>query len=564
MLYSNRTSPPLLRVASASGAVTDRRHGFKSLSELEDIQFIVGDWMSEMNMTARAASKIDNNGTSDEFEAAFLEGIEPALPNLQSKGIKVAVNAGASDAQKLCNVLTEKIKSQGLDLQVAWIGGDEVIDIVRQDARNGSEFQNLTTGKQSSKLSDSLLNIDAEQCYLGCWGIVEAFKGGADIVICGRVADASPAIACAAYHYEWQRGDFQQLASSLVAGHLIECSTYVSGGNFSGFKSLPGDVTNLGFPIAEILPNGDFYITKQKGTGGMVTTETCKAQLLYEIQGPLYYHSDVVAVLDDIKFQQVGDDKVFVSNIGSRKPPPTTKVGITAKGGFQAEAHYFLCGLDIEEKAQFLEKQIRSVLTESSYHCLKFRINGRCPDDPKSQDSATVDFRIFAQARNEESLSNNSFLGPITNNIMQGYPGATFAMDVRQALPRPYYEYWVTLIPQNRVEHICHLPFRGLQVEIPAPSDTEEFIQSQVSYETSNPSDLTDLGPLVRAPLGYIVHARSGDKGSDSNVGFFVRFADEWDWLRATLTAEKLKTLLGQDYVGKPVFRFELPNIWGE
>lgn len=163
MLYSNRTSPPLLRVASASGAVTDRRHGFKSLSELEDIQFIVGDWMSEMNMTARAASKIDNNGTSDEFEAAFLEGIEPALPNLQSKGIKVAVNAGASDAQKLCNVLTEKIKSQGLDLQVAWIGGDEVIDIVRQDARNGSEFQNLTTGKQSSKLSDSLLNIDAEQ-----------------------------------------------------------------------------------------------------------------------------------------------------------------------------------------------------------------------------------------------------------------------------------------------------------------------------------------------------------------------------------------------------------------
>ncbi|KAF5521714.1 hypothetical protein CGCA056_v006891 [Colletotrichum aenigma] len=553
------TSFSALRIGSASGAVTDRRHGFKTLAELGDVQFIVGDWMSEMNMTVRAAGKIDSNGTSDEFERAFLEGIEPALPHLASKGIKVAVDAGSSDTQKLCSILANKIEAQGLSLRVGWIEGDEVIDLVREDLQAGAELRSLTTGQ---KLLDWGYEPLYAQCYLGSWGIVEAFRGGADIVICGRVADASPVIGCAAYHYGWQRRDYQQLASALVAGHMIECSTYVTGGNFSGFKSLPGDVTNIGFPIAEILPSGDFYVTKQKDTGGMVTTETCKAQLLYEIQGPLYYHSDAVAVLDGIKFEQVGVDRVFVSNIGGRKPPPTTKVGITAKGGFQAEAHYFLCGLDIEEKAQLLEKQLRSALDESKYHCLKFRTNGGCLENPDSQDSATVDFRVFAQARNESDLSRASFLEPITNNIMQGYPGATFAMDTRQALPKPYYEYWVTLVSQSRVRHICHLPFSNLHVTIPAPDDTEDFVMNQVSYETTNPTDLSDFGPCVWKPLGYVVHARSGDKGSDSNVGFFVRSAEEWDWLRTILTVDMVKTLLGRDYTGNRIFRFELPNIW--
>lgn len=139
---------------------------------------------------------------------------------------------------------------------------------------------------------------------------MEAFKQGADIVLCGRVADASPTIACASYHYGWNREDLQQLASAFVAGHFIECSTYVTGGNFSGFKSLPGQSLDLGFPIVEVMRNGDFYVTMQQGRDGMVTADTCKAQLLYEIQGPLYYHSDVVARLDSIKIEQAGKDRV--------------------------------------------------------------------------------------------------------------------------------------------------------------------------------------------------------------------------------------------------------------
>lgn len=148
------------------------------------------------------------------------------------------------------------------------------------------------------------------QCYLGSWGIVEALQRGADIVLCGRVADACPTIACSAYTFSWSRQDYDQLAAAFVAGHFIECSTYVTGGNFSGFKSLPGECLDLGFPIIEMSRDGQFVVTKQETGDGMVTVDTCKAQLLYEIQGPLYYNSDVVAKLDQIKMQDVGKDRV--------------------------------------------------------------------------------------------------------------------------------------------------------------------------------------------------------------------------------------------------------------
>lgn len=129
-------------------------------------------------------------------------------------------------------------------------------------------------------------------------------------MLCGRVADASPTIGCAAYHFGWSQQSYAELAHAFVAGHFIECSTYVTGGNFTGFKSLPGASLNLGFPIVEMGKNGEFIVTKQKGRDGIVTADTCKAQLLYEIQGPYYYNSDVVAILDKIQIREVGKDRV--------------------------------------------------------------------------------------------------------------------------------------------------------------------------------------------------------------------------------------------------------------
>jgi hypothetical protein len=211
-----------------------------------------------------------------------------------------------------------------------------------------------------------------------------------------------------------------------------------------------------------------------------------------------------------------------------------------------------------------IERQIRAALDESKFHCLKFRTNGRCPSNPKNQDAATVDFRIFAQARNEDDISSKKFFRPVSDAIMQSYPGATFAVDARQAMPKPYYEYWVALLPQSAIKHTCHIPSKGLVLPIEAPTDTEDFLYRQASYEPTNPVEIDIFGPATVAPLGYVVHARSGDKGSDCNVGFYTRSAEEWDWLRSLLSIEKVKELLGEDYNGKEICRFELPHIWGK
>jgi hypothetical protein len=181
-------------------------------------------------------------------------------------------------------------------------------------------------------------------------GIATAFKEGADIIICGRVADAAPVIGAATWWHEWGIEEYDALASSLMAGHLIECSAYVCGGYYSGFKDLFEGSENVGFPIAEIEKNGDTTITKEEGTGGEISVGTVTSQLLYEIQGPLYYGSDVTANLEGIKFEQLGPNKVKMTGVKGTPPPPTTKVGITAKGGYQAEFHYLFTGLDIKEK----------------------------------------------------------------------------------------------------------------------------------------------------------------------------------------------------------------------
>lgn len=403
------------------------------------------------------------------------------------------------------------------------------------------------------------------QCYLGSWGIVEALRNGADIVVCGRVADAAPTMAAAAYWHNWSRESYSELAHALIAGHLIECSFYVTGGNYSGFKSMPrGTTPLLSLPIASIRSDGTFHVgmDDRPDRGGEVSVNTCRAQLLYELQGKRYYNSDVVAIVDNIKMEQSAPNSVYIYNVGHDKPPPTTKVGITARGGYQAEVHYFITGLDITEKAKMLEEQLRYFLDETKYTTLTFTTTGSCALNPESQDAATVDFRIFAQSRTLEPVSPAQFLKPCLNMVMSAYPGATFGMEQRHGFPKPYYEYFVTTVPLNLVKHVAHVPHADKKIAIDPPTDTVPYLFDQELNQGAEPVPLAKFGPTTTAPLGYTVHARSGDKGSDANIGFFVSHEDEYKWLRSLLTTEYLKVLLQNTYKGGRIERFELPNIY--
>ncbi|KAB5554917.1 hypothetical protein GE09DRAFT_964735 [Coniochaeta sp. 2T2.1] len=570
---SNRTYP----------GVYDRKRAIHDMAKNEDVDVITGDWMSECNMTLRGSDKRDrlaqksmtsgSTVVAKGYEPYFLDELDPAIPWLAKKGTKIAVNAGASDVHGLAEAVRELIKKHGVDLKVGVVDGDDVTDVVLDLYKKGEPFHNLPANKPIQEWKDDsgvLYDPICAQCYLGGTGIAACFEAGADIVLCGRVADASVTVGAAMWWHGWTRDNLTELAAALMVGHIIECSTYATGGYYSGFKSLAGKDTDMGYPIAEIDSKGDAVITMEKGKHGLVNTATVASQLLYEIQGPLYYNSDVTASIEDIVIKEIGPNAVHVSGTKGLPPPATTKVGITAKGGYQAEFHFYLTGLDIEEKAAMIERQTKALMGDhvTRFSCLRFMIAGAVPSDPQSQDEATVDLRIFAQTRDAEILSGNNFVDSdrgsfarfCIENLLQGYPGSTMAPDMRTAIGRPFFEYWVSLLPQECVREQAYLP-DGTVKEIPAPTVVKTYPREQPSYDPVAPADLASFGPTTRAPLGHVVLGRSGDKSSNCNLGLFVRHDDEWEWLRSLLTIGKIRELLGKDDKGRQIDRCEFPNI---
>jgi hypothetical protein len=217
-----------------------------------------------------------------------------------------------------------------------------------------------------------------------------------------------------------------------------------------------------------------------------------------------------------------------------------------------------------------IERQTKAQMGEhlKKFSCLKFMIAGAVPEDPQSQEEATVDLRIFAQTRDPDLLSGNNFVDSdrgsfarfCIENLLQSYPGGTMAPDMRTAIGRPFFEYWVSLMPQSFVKETAHLP-DGTVVDIPSPQITQEYPREQPSYDTKDPVDLASFGPTTRAPIGYVAMGRSGDKSSNANLGLFVRHDDEWDWFRTMLSTGKLRELLGKDDAGRQIDRSEFPNI---
>jgi hypothetical protein len=454
------------------------------------------------------------------------------------------------------------VKAKGLDLKLAWISGDEVLlPLLEAQKRGESPFENICT---EEKLDDWQFEPIYAQAYLGGLGIAKAFERGADIVICGRVSDASPVIGAAYWWHNWKRSDLDKLANAFVAGHLSECSSYSTGGNYTGFKDLEClGWTNVGYPIVEIAQSGEVIVTKNQGSGGEVSINTLTSQFLYEIQGPWYFNSDVTAILDYTSFEHISANRVALRGVKGDLPPPTTKVGITAKPLYQAEVHWFITGLDTHAKARMVEQQIRQQMGShiNNFSRLDFQFIGSCAENPTNQNAATVTFRAIAQARKAEDLAPAKFVRPCIDPIMCAYPGATPHLDLRQAFPKEVFEYYVTLLPQSTIEHKVHFA-DSETIDILPPTKTKIYSKHQPTEDvTSSPRDMASFGPTVLSPLGTIVHARSGDKGSDCNVGFWVRYQDEYAWLQNLLSTEFMKTLLADEYKEGRIERFEFEGL---
>ncbi|KAL3462122.1 hypothetical protein BJX64DRAFT_259676 [Aspergillus heterothallicus] len=552
-------SKPPLRIGNVSGATGDHPHAMHRMAHTGNVDIIVGDWLSEMNIAWNAIAKASDPEAG--FEQGFLAQLSTCLERIVEGGIKVVTNAGALNTPVLARKVEELCRERGLagKVVVAAVLGDDISAVVR----DGQLRDRCHLDHEEWRVGDWGFEPHCGVAYIGCWGIVEALNAGADIVICGRVTDASPVIGAAAWWYGWERDAWDELAGALVAGHLIECGAYVTGANFSGFKSL-GELVDLSFPIAEIAADGTCVITKCEDRAGAVTRDNTIAQLLYELQGELYLNPDVVADLRQVTIKQIGENRVSVSGISGLPPPPTTKAMIAAPAGYQAEATFFINGLDIHAKAEMMRKQLEHIFMEHNFSKLSIELYGSPAVNPRSQQAGTVCLRVFAQARKREDISAEKFKTPIYALRMQSYPGYHMNLDFRTMDAKPFMEIFPVIVPLSLVDHRVALS-DGRLIQAPAAPETRKYPIQRPSYETSCPTALSEFGPTQQAPLGSIVHARSGDKADNSNVGFFVRHADEYAWLQSFLTIPRLKELFADDWPtnSEPrVERCELPNIW--
>ncbi|KAH7077479.1 hypothetical protein BKA63DRAFT_466622 [Paraphoma chrysanthemicola] len=564
------------RIANCSGARGDPGYQMKRQANLGPVDFITGDYLAEMNL-AENAEKLAS-GQHDGWEPTAWDGLEATIDLVKEKGIKIIINGGALNPKGLAQKTQKLVNQKGLDLRIAYVHGDNLIEEVKTElGKEGklphhldSENNEITFVRNMSDLLDTKGKpIVSANAYLGARAIVKGLELGADVIICGRVADASPVIGAAWYWHQWSDTDYDRLAGSLVAGHLIECSAYVTGANFSGFDEYPLETfVDLTYGIAEIADDGSAVITKHDKTNGLVNEDNVKCQFLYELQGSIYLNSDVAADTTDIRIESVGQDRVRLSNVKGHPPPPTTKLAIFYRGGYEAQILLNAAGYATKEKYKLWELQIRHALEQkglsNKFQLLDFQVLGTPEENPNSQFTSTTYCRLFVQADSESTIY--GLVKAWSETAMMHYSGAHLSLDYRTAMPRSYLAYYPALWSQDRLdEGVSVLSASGEDTQTASAGHPPQYrkMQPRENYETKHPVDLASFGPTRKARLGDICLARSGDKGANINFGIFVRKAEHYPWLQSFMTRSRLQELMGADW--KDDFfieRMEFPNIW--
>ncbi|UGT58209.1 acyclic terpene utilization AtuA family protein [Nocardia asteroides] len=520
-------NPDLIRIGNCSGFYGDRLSAMREMLEGGELDVLTGDYLAELTMLILGRDRMKDPSLG--YAKTFVKQIEDCLGLALEKNVQIVTNAGGLNPAGLAERLRKVAADLGLDAKIAHVEGDDLV------ARAGE----LGLGQP--------LTANA---YLGAWGIVECLNSGADIVVTGRVTDASVIVGPAAAHFGWNRTDYDALAGAVVAGHVIECSTQATGGNFAFFTEL-ADLGRPGFPIAEIRRDGSSVITKHEGTGGAVTVDTVEAQLMYEIQSARYAGPDVTTRLDSITLSQEGADRVLISGVTGEAPPPQLKVSLNTLGGFRNEMSFILTGLDIEAKAALAQRQLESWLPEKPAE-LSWTLARLDRPDAETEEQASAILRCVVRDSDPNKVG-RAFSSVAVELALASYPGASFT-----ALPgngSPYGIFTPGFVDAHEVPHTAVLA-DGTRVAIDPAAETA--VLEPVS-EPELPADLPS-SETTRVPLGTIALARSGDKGGDANIGVWVRTDEQWRWLVHTLTVEKLRELLPET-AELDVTRHVLPNL---
>lgn len=541
-------NPDVIRIANCSGFYGDKLSAAREMVEGGPIDVLTGDYLAELTMAILYNQKQRKEETG--YVGTFLKQVRDVIAPCLERGIRIVSNAGGLNPQAMARAVEEIIDELGLEAKIAWLDGDDLIPRIGELAEAGERLENLDSG---APLSDSRGPAVTANAYLGAWGIKAALDAGADVVICPRVTDAAVVIGPAAWHFGWQRDDFDALAGALAAGHLIECGAQVCGGNYSFFQEVPS-FDNVGYPIAAIERDGSFTLSKHPGTGGLISVGTVTAQLLYEIASPAYLNPDVTAHFDTLSIDQVEPDMVRVSGCRGSNPPPTHKVCINTFGGYRNGMEILLAGLDVEEKAKlFADTLFRSVGGREQFDEVTEQIIRSDKVDPETNEEAFGSLRLMVKSQ-DQKLVGRLFSAKIVELALANIPGFTKRGGADSG--GPFIVHWPSRVDSRLIRERVHLGETLEEITPTAALGLEQRHYQKLPVSIPPSPD----GPTTRMPFGRLFGTRSGDKGGNANLGVWARSDEAYGFLYEFLTVERFKALLA-DTAAYEIERHELPNI---
>lgn len=345
-----------IRIGSGAGYAGDRIEPAVEIMEKGNVDYIIFECLAERTIAIGQKAKLadPNKGYNGLLESRM----EKILPLAKKNNIKVITNMGSANPEKAAEITAEIAKDLSLSgLKIAAVLGDNISD-------NIDQYYDKDVLEFDKKLGEIKEDIISANAYIGCEGIVEALENGADIIITGRVADPALTIGPLVHEFGWTLEDADKMGQATLAGHLLECAGQVTGGYFAdpGYKDVP-NLDRLGFPIAQIREDGDLIISKVEESGGVISPDTCKEQMIYEIHDPSKYLTpDVSADFSKVEFEQIAKDQVKASCATSHQRPETLKVSIGYKDCFIGEGEISYGGSNAFERAKLAEDIVKKRL----------------------------------------------------------------------------------------------------------------------------------------------------------------------------------------------------------
>jgi hypothetical protein len=555
-----------IKIANAGGYWGDDLHALKRQLTGGEIDYISADYLAEITMSILRKQQLKNPSLG--YVTDFVEQIVEVADLLVEKKVRMISNAGGINPVGCAKAIYERLGKEH-PLKIAVVEGDNIMDKIDALQADGENFTNMETGEDFSVISGKLESANA---YFGVPPLVKALETGADLVIVGRHTDTSITMAPMVYEFGWSFDDWDKLAAGLVAGHIIECGAQATGGNFTDWHLIK-KWTNFGYPIIEMHDNGDFFVTKHPDTGGLVSVDTIREQLVYEMGDPQYYISpDVVADFLTIKIEQAGENRVKVSGIKGKPSTKFYKVSMAYTDGYKAVGSVILSGNNAVEKAEIFGKLFWDRLKELGYTFVKTNTEmvgyNACHRDLANPiEPNEILLRFYAYDFSREGLQ--EFAKLLSTIILSGPAGVA----VTGGRPRiqGIMSYWPALIRKQGLVSTVKLLDNNANIiqeyEVNPLTGFEQDIDFEKTNRQISQNTAGDYLKLLPSGADYkmvelrkICLARSGDKGDMANIGLIARSPEIYEFIKQNITADFVKSAFKNICKGK-VIRYELDNL---